>query len=86
VMCDGMQSGRLAHSCKHGPPPHKVKVCITRKYNEKAWPLILAKVGPKPEPRRAKWRRLRAERRAARANNTTTRDSTAQNAAQREAE
>jgi hypothetical protein len=65
VMCDGMLSGKIAHSCKHGPPPHKVKVCITKKYNEKAWPLILAKAGPKPEPRRAKRRRLRAERRAA---------------------
>src|SRR5688572_22738749 len=63
VMCDGMLSGKIAHSCKHGPPPHKVKVCVTKKYNEKVWPLILAKVGPKPEPRRAKRRRLRAERR-----------------------
>jgi hypothetical protein len=67
VLCDGMISGRIAHSCKHGPPPHKVKVCITMKHNEKIWPLILAKAGPKPEPRRRKWRRLRAERRAARA-------------------
>jgi hypothetical protein len=68
VMCDAMASGRIAHSCKHGPPPHKVKVCITKKYNEKVWPLILAKVGAKPEPRRAKRRRQRAERRAAREN------------------
>jgi hypothetical protein len=36
-----------------------------QKYNEKVWPLVLAKVGPKPEPRRAKRRGLRAERRAA---------------------
>jgi hypothetical protein len=64
VMCDAMLSGKIAHSCKHGPPPHRVKVCITKKYNEDVWPLILAKVGPKPEPRRRKRRRrLRAQAR-----------------------
>jgi hypothetical protein len=52
VMCNGMVHGRIAHSCAHGPPPHRIKVCITRKYNEKIWPLISTKVGPKPLPRR----------------------------------
>jgi hypothetical protein len=56
-MRDGMLSGKIAHSCKHGPPPHKVKVCITKKYNEKVWPPVLSKVGPKPEPRRMRRRR-----------------------------
>jgi hypothetical protein len=34
VMCDGMIAGELAHSCEHGPPPHRTKVCITKKGNE----------------------------------------------------
>ena len=40
VMCDGMIAGELAHSCRHGPPPHRIKVCITKKGNEKFWPAI----------------------------------------------
>lgn len=61
AMCDGMIGGRIAHSCRHGPPPHRVKVCITKKYNEAVWPLILEKVGPKPEPRRRKRRRRKKQ-------------------------
>ena len=37
VMCDGMIAGELAHRCQHGPPPHRIKVCITKKGNEKFW-------------------------------------------------
>jgi ribosomal protein L31E len=47
VLCDGMVSGELAHSCRHGPPPHKVKVCIVKKGNEDAWALILKTAPPK---------------------------------------
>jgi hypothetical protein len=49
VMCDGMIDGELAHSCRHGPPPHEIKVCITKKHNEQLWPQILQIVGPKPK-------------------------------------
>lgn len=48
VFCNGMIDGELAHSCRHGPPPHEIKVCITKKYNEVVWPQILKLVGPKP--------------------------------------
>ncbi len=48
VMCDGMIDGELAHSCRHGPPPHEIKVCLTKKHNEAAWPKILEIVGQKP--------------------------------------
>lgn len=64
VMCDRMIAGKVAHSCKHGPPPHKIKVCITKKYNEKIWPLISEKVGSKPPPRKAKRNAWRKRRRA----------------------
>src|SRR4051812_24087609 len=40
VFCDGMIAGKLAHSCRHGPPPHRIKVCITKKGNEKVWGVI----------------------------------------------
>jgi len=35
VLCTEMVEGELAHSCEHGPPPHKIKVCITKKDNTK---------------------------------------------------
>ena len=40
VMCDGMIARELAHRCEHGPPPHRIKVCITKKGNEKFWRTI----------------------------------------------
>jgi hypothetical protein len=61
VMCDAMLSGKIAHSCRHGPPPHNVKVCITRKYNEGIWSLILESAGPKPLQKRRKARRRKSK-------------------------
>ena len=29
--------GDIGHSCQHGPPPHKIKVCITRKDNRRTF-------------------------------------------------
>lgn len=64
VMCDGMLSGKIGHSCIHGPAPHRIKVCVTKKYNEAVWPMIAEKVGEKPKPRGCNWRkRLKAKRR-----------------------
>ena len=62
VWCDALIAGRLGHSCIHGPPPHRIKVCVTKKGNEKVWEAI-EKVAPmemKPEPR------VRSRRRKAR--------------------
>lgn len=57
VWCDGMIAGAIAHSCRHGPPPHHVKVCITKKDNEKFWREIEAAGPEKPRPvARPKWR------------------------------
>lgn len=33
VLCDGMIAGELAHSCRHGRAPHRIKVCVTIKDN-----------------------------------------------------
>jgi hypothetical protein len=50
VWCDAMIAGKLAHTCRHGPPPHNIKVCVTKKGNEKFWRAIeevaLAAYGP----------------------------------------
>ena len=48
VMCDGMIAGELAHRCEHGPPPHRIKVCITKKGNEKFWRAIEEVAPPSP--------------------------------------
>ena len=52
VMCDAMANGEIAHSCKHGPPPHKVKICITKKGNEAVFQELAALAGPNPNPPR----------------------------------
>jgi hypothetical protein len=37
VWCDAMITGAVAHSCRHGPPPHRIKICITKVDNKKTW-------------------------------------------------
>jgi hypothetical protein len=48
VMCDAILSGDLAHSCRHGPPPHRIKVCITKKDNPAIFPELIG-IAPRPE-------------------------------------
>lgn len=47
VLCNGMVGGELAHSCRHGPPPHEIKVCILERGNEKVFARLL-ELAPKP--------------------------------------
>jgi len=49
VWCDAMIAGALAHRCEHGPPPHRIKVCITKKGNEKFWRAIEEVAPAKPD-------------------------------------
>ena len=37
VQCDKMIQGELAHSGAHGPCPHRIKVCVTKKMNKEFW-------------------------------------------------
>jgi hypothetical protein len=37
VWCDAMIVGAVAHSGRHGPPPHRIKVCIVKVDNKKIW-------------------------------------------------
>jgi hypothetical protein len=46
VFCDQIV-GEIGHSCQHGPPPHRIKVCITKRGNEAIWPAVLDCAGPK---------------------------------------
>lgn len=61
VWCDALIAGKLGHSCIHGPPPHRIKVCVTKKGNEAGWTAIeaAAPMSDKPEPRPKRKRRGR---------------------------
>ena len=49
VLCTAID-GDFDHSCEHGPPPHKIKVCIVKKDNKESWQELLKLVGtPKPQ-------------------------------------
>ncbi len=37
VWCDAMLSGGVAHSCRHGEGPHRIKVCVVKNNNKTAW-------------------------------------------------
>ena len=65
VWCDAMIAGRLGHTCMHGPPPHRIKVCVTKKGNEKVWKAIeeVAPVNDKPKARPKRRRKRRAAHR-----------------------
>ena len=42
--------GDIAHSCRHGPPPHWIKVCVVKKDNSKeVWQKVNDIAGPKPK-------------------------------------
>jgi hypothetical protein len=45
-----MNAGEPAHRWEHGPPPHRIKVCITRKGNEKFWRAIEVVAPPRLDP------------------------------------
>ena len=49
VYCDQIIEGELAHSCSHGPAPHRIKVVVVAKDNPPALVKRLkAQCGPKP--------------------------------------
>jgi len=47
VFCDDMVAGELAHSCRHGNGPHRIKVCVVKKDNAAVFDRILAMVDGK---------------------------------------
>jgi hypothetical protein len=68
VWCNAMIVGKVAHWCRHGPPPHHIKVCITQIDNKAIWPELERAAPPAPEvsSRSRRRRKPRARKRAAR--------------------
>lgn len=67
VLCTAVFEGKIGHSCKHGPPPHTVKVCITKKDNRLAFAALELLADPRESVRRV--RRKHRKRIAARVEN-----------------
>lgn len=59
VWCDAMIAGTIGHTCEHGPTPHRIKVCVTKKGNEKFWKAIEAAAPMDKKPARRVRRRKR---------------------------
>ena len=50
IWCNDIIEGEIAHTCSHGPPPHRIKVCVVMKDNSKeTWAELLEIVGAKPK-------------------------------------
>ena len=51
VWCDGMVEGDLSHSCRHGPPPHRIKIVIPKVCNDpKFWAKLAGREYREPKP------------------------------------
>jgi len=49
MYCNEIEDGVIGHSGIHGPCPHYIKVCISKKSNEKYFKYMSEKAGEKPE-------------------------------------
>ncbi len=50
VWCNRMLEGELAHSCSHGAGPHRIKVCVVKKDNDrKTFERLIEQAGPRPK-------------------------------------
>ena len=47
MLCTSVLEGSVGHTCRHGPPPHKIQVCITRKDNRRAFDMLESLADPK---------------------------------------
>lgn len=49
MSCDAIVSGAVGHSCRHGPAPHWIRVCVLKKDNDPdVFARVLSLAGPKP--------------------------------------
>lgn len=53
VQCTKVR-GDIEHSCKHGPPPHNLRVMILKVDNADIWEYFVGKYGQRPKQYRAK--------------------------------
>ena len=47
IQCTDVITGAVGHSCRHGPPPHRIKVCIVQRDNDRK---VYAELRRKVEP------------------------------------
>lgn len=70
VWCSGILEGELGHSCTHGPPPHRIKVCIVKKDNDaNTYARLVALAGgklPKEKRVRTFWQWLKTKKQTTR--------------------
>ena len=51
VLCDEMVEGDVAHSCRHGPAPHRIKVVIPKICNDpQLWARLAGREYREPKP------------------------------------
>jgi hypothetical protein len=53
MLCTKIVDGAVGHSCQHGPPPHRIRVCLTKKDNGASY-AMLASLPSRPPPQRAR--------------------------------
>ena len=50
ILCTKIVDGAVGHSCQHGPPPHRIRVCLTKKDNSATYATLAGLPGrPSPE-------------------------------------
>lgn len=59
IECTDVEDGEVAHSCSHGPAPHRIKVAITKKHNEHLYQRLEWRIRAKQLRRMAPKSRLR---------------------------
>jgi hypothetical protein len=47
MLCTKIIEGRIGHTCRHGPPPHTIKVCMTRKDNRRGFAFLESLADPR---------------------------------------
>jgi hypothetical protein len=47
MLCNRIVEGSVGHTCQHGPPPHKIQVCITRKDNRGSFDFLESLADPR---------------------------------------
>jgi len=46
MLCTQVIEGEISHTCRHGPPPHRIKVCMTKKDNRRGFEFLAMLADP----------------------------------------
>ena len=47
IWCTDLEGQDFGHTCMHGPPPHRIKVCVIKKTNRAAWSMLESRASGK---------------------------------------